>query len=99
MVYRLPQSSMSGPPAPKKLKSSSEDQGGLTRFSKMGEEFIRLKEFLLAKGEEMMDVTAGSLVREDPWFACYKTNSLKGNISSLKKELSQRSAIEAGHRK
>ena len=83
MVYRLSQSSMSGPPAQKKLKSSSdnEDQGGLTRFSKKGEEFIRLKEFLLAKGEGMMEVTAGSLVREDPWFAIYKTNSLKGNIS------------------
>jgi hypothetical protein len=63
----------------------------LRRSLKMDRSFNDLAD----KGIMFNHVTAASVTQEDPWFLAFKPNSLKGNITLLKKEFAQQENIEA----
>lgn len=56
-------------------------------FYKKGPEYGRLKELMLKHGNNLQGLTAQAIIQEDGFFNCFKPNSLKANITLLKKEL------------
>jgi hypothetical protein len=51
-----------------------------------------------SKGTNFNSVTAQSVTAEDPWFLTFKPNSLKANITALKKEFRLQANVEAMHK-
>jgi hypothetical protein len=70
-------------------------EAGTASFFKNGEECHRLRVLMEAKGTQYNTVTAQSVTQEDPWFLAFKPNSLKANITLLKKELGQWTNVKA----
>jgi hypothetical protein len=46
-------------------------------------------------GSDLTTVTAQTVTGEDPFFLAFKPNSLKANITLIKKEFSGRGVVEA----
>jgi hypothetical protein len=70
-------------------------EAGTTPFRKAGEEFVRLRAIMEAKGASYNSVTARSVTIEYPWFLTFKLNSLKASITALKQEFNMRGNVEA----
>jgi pyrroline-5-carboxylate reductase len=70
----------------KKQPPSAKPEAGTASFFKNGEECHHLRALMEAKGTQYNTVTAQSVTQEDPWFLAFKPNSLKANITLLKKE-------------
>jgi hypothetical protein len=77
----------------KKEAPAAADAGHMP-FRKAGPEYALLKTIMEAKGNEYNQVTAQSVIAEEPWFSTFKPNSLKANITSLKKEFNTRGNVE-----
>jgi hypothetical protein len=69
-------------------------EAGNDSFRKAGPEFVRLREIMESKGALFNNVTATTVCAEEPWFLTFKPNSLKANITALKREFNERGNIE-----
>jgi hypothetical protein len=67
---------------------------GNKAFHKVGEEADRLRALMEAHGASMQTLTPVAITMEDPFFLDYKINSLKANISLIKKEFAVRGYVE-----
>jgi pyrroline-5-carboxylate reductase len=79
----------------KKMAPAATAEAGTASLFKNGPGFQRLRALMANKGIMYNQVTATSVAQEDPWFLAFKPNSLKANITSLKKEFAQRENVEA----
>jgi hypothetical protein len=72
------------------LSMSSGGNSEKKQFFKNGEERKRLKDFMAGYGNEVEQLKAEDIVREDPYFEQFRINSIKSNMSAIKKELRDR---------
>jgi hypothetical protein len=90
MVYGNQSVRMAGkkaPPAPA--------DAGDAPFRKAGPETARLHQLMEEKGIMYNDVMSMSVIAEDPWFVQFKPNSLKANITAMKKIFNMRENVES----
>jgi hypothetical protein len=59
-------------------------------FYKNGEERKRLKELMARFGNEVEALKPEDIIREDPYFEQFQVNSIKSNMTMIKKELRER---------
>jgi hypothetical protein len=71
-----------------------EAEKGTVPFRKAGPEYPRLRVLMEARGTEMQSYSLALLYSEDPWFERFKLNSIKSNMSFIKKVSSQREYVE-----
>jgi hypothetical protein len=67
---------------------------GTASFFKNGADGKRLRALMLSKGADYNQVTLASVLQEDGFFATFKSNSIKANITLLKSEFNQRVNVE-----
>jgi hypothetical protein len=69
-------------------------EAGTDSFRKAGPEAVWLREIMVSKGALFNNVTSTTVCAEEPWFLSFKPNSLKANITSLKKEFNDHGNIK-----
>jgi hypothetical protein len=72
------------------LSIISGGQSDKKAFYKNGEERKRLKELMARFGNEVEALKPEDVMREDPFFAQFRVNSIKSNMTTIKKELRER---------
>jgi hypothetical protein len=72
------------------LSIMSGGQSEKKAFFKNGEERKRLKELMAGYGNEVETLKAEDVIREDPYFEQFRVNSIKSNMTAIKKELRER---------
>jgi hypothetical protein len=75
-------------------KAPAPAEGGHMPFRKAGPETERLQQLMEDKGIMYNEVTAATVIAEDPWFGTFKPNSLKANITAMKKVFNMRENVE-----
>ena len=72
------------------LSIISGGQSDKKAFYKNGEERKRLKELMARFGNEVEALKPEDVMREDPFFAQFRVNSIKSYMTTIKKELRER---------
>ena len=75
------------------LRMTSGGQSDKKAFFKNGEERRRLKELMARHGNEMESLKPEDIIREDPYFDQFRINSIKSNMTTIKKELRERKGM------